>query len=159
MARLASALAGLLLCAALPTAAGAQAGAQAGAGQAIFVDRSGSMRPYFESGLIGSIVRPLDLAANAHGGVTEFAFSTDVSRVRSLEQINTMPFGDFTYLDKVIDACERQHTSIGWIITDNIEDTGAAGNTERFYSKLPAATRFAASRSFRCWPSPADPDL
>ena len=140
MARLASALAGLLLCAALPTAAGAQAriqaGAQAGAGQAIFVDRSGSMRPYFESGLIGSIVRPLDLAANAHGGVTEFAFSTDVSRVRSLEQINTMPFGEFTYLDKVIDACERQHTPIGWIVTDNIEDTGAAGNTERFYRKL-----------------------
>ncbi len=104
--------------------------------QALFLDRSGSMKPYYENGLIQAIVQPLDSATTGSGSLAVYAFSTDVSPQRTLAQIETMPFGSFTFLDKVIDACERQRLPLAWIVTDNIEDTGAAGNTERFYARL-----------------------
>ncbi len=115
----------------------AAASALAQAPQSLYVDRSGSMRPYFGSGLIRSILDPLRTAVG--GPLAEYAFSTEVAPVPNLDAIDALPFGNLTYLDRVITSSERQHTPISWIITDNIEDTGEAGNTERFYAALRGA--------------------
>ena len=115
----------------------AVASAWAQAPQSVYVDRSGSMRPYYGSGLIRSIVEPLRTAVG--GPLAEYAFSTEVAPAPSLDAIDALPFGNLTYLDRVITNSERQHTPISWIVTDNIEDTGEAGNTERFYAALRSA--------------------
>ncbi|HEY0760109.1 MAG TPA: hypothetical protein VGD59_12730 [Acidisarcina sp.] len=114
----------------------AQDPSAATADSSVFIDRSGSMKPYYASGLIDDIVQPIDRAATSAGGLSEFAFSTGVTRVRTLNELKGMPFGNLTFLDKVIDTCEQARTPIAWIVTDNIEDTGEAGNTDRFYAKL-----------------------
>ena len=94
------------------------------------------MRPYYASGLVRDIASPLTAALAPGGAAPLYAFSTEVFPARSLEAIEAAPFGQYTYLDKVIEACLRRRVAIGWIVTDNIEDTGAEGNTERFYARL-----------------------
>ncbi len=127
-------MARLRLAGAILLAAIAAVPALAQAPQTVYVDRSGSMRPYYSSGLVQSIVEPL--RRSVEGPLAEYAFSTEVAPVPSLDAIDSLPFGNLTYLDRVITSSERQHTPISWIITDNIEDTGEAGNTERFYAAL-----------------------
>ncbi len=131
----------VLVCAAavFPWAARGQGAEGKRAAVSVFLDRSGSMTPYYESGLIDKIVHPLQRAAASEGSLSEFAFSTSVDRVQSLQALESSAYGTFTYLDKVIDQCERDRTPMAWIVTDNIEDTGEAGNTERFYAKLHGA--------------------
>lgn len=106
------------------------------AAQAVFLDDSGSMRPYYAGGLMRSIADPLAAAIDSGSSMQLYAFSTEVSPARSLQAIENAPFGNYTFLDKVIDRCRDRHVAIAWIVTDNIEDTGAAGNTERFYGRL-----------------------
>ncbi len=120
----------------LPAAIASCCVAQSAPPQAIFIDRSGSMKGYYASGLVDSIVAPLNQTVGAHGKLEEYAFSTEVSAARSLAEIRQMPFGNLTFLDRVIDASERKHLQIAWIVTDNIEDTGEAGDTQRFYERL-----------------------
>ncbi len=104
--------------------------------QALFLDDSGSMRPYYASGLMRDITQPLAAAIDTQSSMQLYAFSTGVFPARSLEAIENAPFGQYTFLDKVIDQCQSRHIDVGWIVTDNIEDTGEAGNTERFYARL-----------------------
>ncbi len=106
------------------------------ASQALFLDDSGSMRPYYANGLIRDIAQPLEASVDARNAMQLYAFSTDVLPVRNLQSMESIPFGQYTFLDKVIDQCQHKHIDIGWIVTDNIEDTGEAGNTERFYARL-----------------------
>ncbi len=94
------------------------------------------MRPYYATGLIRDIAEPLASSVGAEGALQLYAFSTEVYPAHSLAEIEHAPFGQYTFLDKVIEQCERRHIGIGWIVTDNIEDTGEAGNTDRFYSRL-----------------------
>ncbi len=104
--------------------------------QALFLDDSGSMRPYYASGLLENIATPLTTSINTGSSLQLYAFSTNVFPARSLDAIAAAPFGNYTFLDKVIDHCQSHRIAIGWIVTDNIEDTGEAGNTDRFYAKL-----------------------
>ncbi len=108
--------------------------------QALFLDDSGSMRPYYSSGLLHDIAGPLSASITAGSNLQLYSFSTAVLPARNLEAIQSAPFGQYTFLDKVIDACRSGGIDIGWIVTDNIEDTGEAGNTERFYRKLRSDT-------------------
>ena len=89
--------------------------------QALFLDDSGSMHPYYTSGLVRDITEPLAASINAGSPVQLFAFSTDVFPARSLGAIASAPFGQYTFLDKVIDQCHNRHIDIGWIVTDNID--------------------------------------
>ena len=120
----------------LTGSASAQTPSAPRAAQAVFLDDSGSMRPYYAGGLMRSIADPLAAAIDNGSTMQLYAFSTEVSPARSLGAIENAPFGNYTFLDKVIDRCRDKGVAIAWIVTDNIEDTGAAGNTERFYARL-----------------------
>ena len=105
--------------------------------QALFLDNSGSMKPYYTSGLLENIATPLTTSITAGNSQLQlYAFSTQVTPARSLEAIAAAPFGNYTFLDKVIDYSQSHRIAVAWIVTDNIEDTGEAGNTDRFYAKL-----------------------
>ncbi len=135
--RLGDVLADVLACWLLAFAAcGFAQGTGRPATQALFLDDSGSMRPYYASGQVRDITEPLANSINAGSSLQLYAFSTGVFPARSLQAIEAAPFGQYTFLDKVIDQCLNRHVDIGWIVTDNIEDTGEAGNTERFYARL-----------------------
>ena len=95
------------------------------------------MKPYYASGLLGNIATPLSTSISTGNSTLQlYAFSTEVTPARSLEAIAAAPFGNYTFLDKVIDHSQAHRIAIAWIVTDNIEDTGEAGNTGRFYAKL-----------------------
>jgi hypothetical protein len=121
----------LLLLLVFPACAGAQ--------QAVVVDRSGSMKPYYQEGLIATLSRTLVEALRAEGDVLFFAFSTTVTPLRTLQEIDSLPFGQSTYLDRPVDRFVSQNIPIAWMITDNIQDQPGdlePGNTEVFYRKL-----------------------
>jgi hypothetical protein len=96
------------------------------------------MKSYYQEGVLDQIATPLEGALSVQGEYREYAFSSEVTPAKNLDQIKAMPYGALTYLDKVIDASAKDGLAVVWIITDNIEDTGSteAGNTERFYEKL-----------------------
>jgi hypothetical protein len=107
--------------------------------QALFLDRSGSMRPYYQDGLVLDLARALSGVLRAEGGITAFAFSNDVTPLQSVDQVVNVPFGNFTYLDRALDSAVSSKMSLAWLITDNVQDergAAEAGNTEVFYSRL-----------------------
>jgi hypothetical protein len=107
--------------------------------QAIFLDRSGSMKPYYQDGLVLDIARTIHGTLKMEGSTEIFAFSTGVTSLSSIEQVTAVPYGDFTYLDRAIDKAIGSKESLLWMITDNVqEQPGAAeaGNTEVFYRRL-----------------------
>lgn len=113
--------------------------AYSGAPQALLVDCSGSMRPYYQEGLIADLSATLLEALRAEGEVSAFAFSTTVSPLPQVAQLANLAFGKSTYLDRAIDKAMALHSPIAWMITDNIQDQPGAkevGNTEVFYQRL-----------------------
>lgn len=112
-----------------------------GAGQAIYLDRSGSMKPYYNNGLVLDLGERIHTLIQRRAGTRPqiIAFSENVTPVRTLEDVGNLDFGASTLLDNAIgDAIERQY-SIVWLITDNIEHqpgTQEGDNTTAFYEKL-----------------------
>ena len=107
--------------------------------QGLFVDRSGSMKPYYVSGLIGDLGRTVEGIVAEDGAPVRFAFSTTVIPITRLAQLDTLPYGSSTYLDRVLDKSETDKLQIVWLVTDNVQDTPgdqASGNTEVFYARL-----------------------
>ena len=106
---------------------------------ALLIDRSGSMVPYYGTGLIQNLGGTIQGVMAKHGRVQIFAFSTEVTPTPSIEAIAALPPGSFTYLDHAMDYAIRRNDAIVWIVTDNIQDqpgSAEAGNTEVFYQKL-----------------------
>lgn len=107
--------------------------------QVILVDRSGSMKAYYEKGIVNDLVGKIHGLLGAQGKVELVAFSDNVRPVREFNELVKLPWGAFTYLDKAIDSVIGRTYSTVWMITDNIQDQpGApeAGNTDVFYQKL-----------------------
>jgi hypothetical protein len=107
--------------------------------QGIFLDRSGSMKPYYQDGLIVDLGQSLVKTIQDDGQPTLFAFGTTVVPITQISNIEALPFGESTYLDRVLDRAVSDKLQIVWMVTDNVEDTpGApeAGNTEVFYRRL-----------------------
>ena len=107
--------------------------------QILFVDRSGSMQPYYSDGFVDKVGTILVETLKSRGETAFAAFSTDVRILGSLAALKQVPFGNSTLLDKPIEYCAGGNFGIAWMITDNIQDPpGApeAGNTEIFYQKL-----------------------
>jgi hypothetical protein len=106
---------------------------------ALLVDRSGSMKPYYQRNLVMDLAERIQTIFNDHGSVQLIAFSTDVRSVNNPKEINQLPWGSFTYLDRAIDHAIQRQYDIAWMITDNIQDqpnAPEAGNTEVFYQRL-----------------------
>jgi hypothetical protein len=106
---------------------------------ALLVDRSGSMRPYYNAGVVRDLGGAIYDVLSRQGGAQILAFDVDVAPLPGPEALSNQPLGPFTYLDRAIDHATGRPYDIAWIITDNIESQPTdpdAGNTEVFYRRL-----------------------
>jgi hypothetical protein len=107
--------------------------------RALLLDHSGSMKPFYASGLVPQLAQEILNSYSGQAKVKLYAFGTTVTRMNSLDELKSLPYGQDTYLDRAMMRPIDDGDSIVWIITDNIEDRpedGSAGNTEAFYSIL-----------------------
>jgi hypothetical protein len=116
------------------------AAAWAGPKSAVLIDRSGSMKPYYQDHVVRQLSDTLLEALRAQSeDVAVYAFSDRAQRVKGLEEVERLPFGDSTMLDKALDHAVQDGVEVVWMITDNIQDapgSADAGDTEQFYKKL-----------------------
>ncbi|MCX6922557.1 MAG: hypothetical protein NT154_04980, partial [Verrucomicrobia bacterium] len=106
---------------------------------AVLLDRSGSMKSYYDIQVIQDSARAIQEVLQTHGNVDLFGFSTEVKGARNLADIGQLPFGQSTYLDRALDYAITRQYAIVWMITDNVQDqpgAAEAGNTEIFYRRL-----------------------
>src|SRR5689334_3200918 len=90
-----------------------------GQGQLLLLDRSGSMRSYYESGLIVELGRNVTNAAQAEnaGPVSVAAFNDHVEMFPDVSRVSVI---GPTYLDVAMDYAIDHHYSVVWLVTDNI---------------------------------------
>ncbi len=116
------------------------AAAWTGPKSAVLIDRSGSMRPYYRDNVVRQLSDTLLEALRAQSeDVAVYAFSERAQRVKGLEDLEQLPFGNSTLLDKALDRAVQDGVEVVWMITDNIQDapgSADAGDTEQFYKKL-----------------------
>jgi len=114
--------------------------AWAGPKSAVLIDRSGSMKPYYLDRVVRQLSDTLLEALRAQSDdVAVYAFSEQAQRAKALEDIEQLPFGGSTMLDKALDRAVQDGAEVVWMITDNIQDppgSTEAGDTEQFYKKL-----------------------
>lgn len=108
-----------------------------GQGQILLIDRSGSMRPYYENGLIGEVgqrINDLMLAPNLNP-VRIGAFN---KRVDLVDNIHSIQATGPTYLDVALDYAVNYKYALVWIVTDNIMHRAGEeeGQTQAFYDRL-----------------------
>jgi hypothetical protein len=114
--------------------------AWAGPKSAVLIDRSGSMKPYYRDHVVRQLSDTLLEALRAQSeDVAVYAFSERTQRVKGLEDVEQLPFGDSTLLDKALERAVQDGIEVVWMITDNIQDAPGStdtGDTEQFYKKL-----------------------
>jgi len=107
---------------------------------ALLIDRSGSMKPYYQDHVVRQLSDTILSALQTQGGdIAVYAFSASAQRVKGIENVEQLPFGDSTMLDKALDRAVQDGVQIVWMITDNIQDDSSStdtGDTEQFYKKL-----------------------
>jgi hypothetical protein len=98
------------------------------------------MKPYYLDHVVRQLSDTLLGALRAQGeDVAVYAFSDHAQRVKGLEDVEQLPFGDSTMLDKALDRAVEDGIEIVWMITDNIQDAPGStdtGDTEQFYKEL-----------------------
>jgi len=107
----------------------------------LLVDRSGSMKPYFEKGVVQDLTREFQNVLQDKGKIDLAVFSSEVYRIQSITSHEfTFETGrSFTLMDRALDYALKGGYKSGWMITDNIQDepgSPSVGNTERFYQTL-----------------------
>jgi hypothetical protein len=105
----------------------------------LLVDHSGSVKPYYESGLFASLTDDVKASAGENNPVRLYAFDIEPRPIPSMPSLNGTPYGGYTFLDRAVQAAIDQHFQIAWVITDNIQDNPSdaeAGNTAAFYRIL-----------------------
>lgn len=112
-----------------------------GATQLILIDRSGSMKPYYQTGVTKDITIKIWDVCREEGETELAVFSSDVWKIPNPEdpRFNYETGASFTLLDKAIDFTIKGKYDLTWMITDNIQDepwAPKAYNTEIFYQRL-----------------------
>ena len=110
-----------------------------GTKSAVFIDRSGSMKPYYQHEIVRQLGNAVVDAVRPHGEVTLYAFSNSVQLIKRLEDLAELPYGSSTLLDGALDRAVKDGASVAWMITDNIQQAPGsteAGDTEQFYKGL-----------------------
>jgi hypothetical protein len=113
----------------------------AAAPQLLLVDRSGSMAPYVQDGVLFDLVQKVRQACREQGPLDEAVFATKVLPVPAADSPVTPQEvgGHWTYLDEAANHALRGGYQLFWLITDNVqEEPGSpeAGQTEKFYGIL-----------------------
>jgi len=107
---------------------------------ALLMDHSGSVRPYYDSGLFAALGQEVAAAAGETGAVQIFGFDASARLVPSLDALmKDRKLGANTFLDRAVQEAINRHCEIAWMITDNIQDDPhdpEAGNTAAFYAIL-----------------------
>lgn len=114
--------------------------AWAGPKSAVLINRSGSMKTYYRDLVVRQLSDTLleSLWAQSED-VAVYAFSERAQRVKGLEDIEQLPFGDSTMLDKALDRAIQDGVDVVWMITDNIQappGSTEVGDTEQFFRRL-----------------------
>jgi len=111
-----------------------------GQGQLLLIDRSGSMKPYYENGLIAELGQRITgiMREQSLSPVTITAFNNQVETVQDIAQIAV---GGPTHLDVAIDYAVNHHYVVVWMVTDNImhRQGEEEGKTQVFYDRLKAS--------------------
>lgn len=106
-------------------------------GQLLLIDRSGSMKPYYEQSLVSELGTRIVALMQAHslGPVQVGAFNDHVEIV---PDVNSIVVGGATYMDTAFDYAVEHHYSLVWMITDNIMHRSGEeeGRTRVFYDRL-----------------------
>lgn len=108
----------------------------------MMLDRSGSMKFYYQTRTMQRLCNNIEGVAAPHGRVLRSGFATTTGSFDSCDTVQALPGrgeGANTYLDLAIDAALATSAEIMWIVTDNVQDeagSSAAGNTEVFYDRL-----------------------
>lgn len=104
--------------------------------QALLVDKSGSMHPYYRQGFVKELGEKILRVLQTQGRAQIVAFSTTQEEVPTFDAIS---IGGDTLLDKAIQYVIQKRYAIAWLITDNIQHGPGdqqAGNTIDFYKEL-----------------------
>jgi hypothetical protein len=108
-----------------------------GTGQLILLDRSGSMAKYYQSGLVAETAQRFNSVMQAHdlGPASVGVFNDHVEIVKDL---GTVSASGPTYLDAAIEYAVKQHYTLVWMLTDNVQHRVGEeeGQTAVFYDKL-----------------------
>jgi hypothetical protein len=110
-----------------------------GQAQIVLLDRSGSMKPYYENGLVATLNETISrvMRDQSTHPSTLAAFNNHVEIVSRLSDISvTGP----THLDAAIDYAISHDYSLVWLVTDNIMHRVGEeeGQTRDFYERLKA---------------------
>ncbi|MEK6280182.1 MAG: hypothetical protein AABN95_07480 [Acidobacteriota bacterium] len=108
-----------------------------GQGQLLLIDRSGSMKAYYENGLINELGQRINNLMQAQN-LTPVKLGAFNSQVQIVPNIANIQVNGPTYLDAAIDYAIDNHYSLVWMVTDNIMHRHGEeeGQTHAFYDRL-----------------------
>jgi hypothetical protein len=112
-------------------------GSVSGQGQILLIDRSGSMQPYFRSGLISEVGQRINNLMRSPG-LNPVRVGGFNSRVDLVDNLNAIQASGPTYLDVALDYAVNNQYSLVWLVTDNIMHRAGEeeGQTQAFYDRL-----------------------
>jgi hypothetical protein len=101
----------------------------------LLIDRSGSLRPYYQSGEVRSLARRLAAACESTGRLDLAVFDTEFTPITSLDSPDFAERGRDTQLHGALLQARGKYAQI-WLLTDNVQDVAGDKDMTRFYEAL-----------------------
>jgi len=102
----------------------------------VLLDRSGSMKPHYQSGLMHSLASRLIEAAGLAGQPDIDLFDEGITaHIKGLNSPDFNYTSRNTYLNTSLQEELESHARV-WLLTDNVQDTGDSHDMADFYSTL-----------------------
>lgn len=101
----------------------------------VLIDRSGSMKRYYESGLVRNIVDRIERGSSAVEHPDLAMFDVKVVRIPNLDSPDFTFTHNDTYLTDALSEAVRDHKRV-WVLTDNVQDEAGSQDMTNFYKLL-----------------------
>ncbi|HKV91293.1 MAG TPA: hypothetical protein VJW20_01960 [Candidatus Angelobacter sp.] len=102
----------------------------------VLLDRSGSMKPHYQSGLMHTLASRLVQAASSPGRPDIDLFDEGITaHIKDLDSADFNYTNKNTYLNDSLTKELEGHARV-WLLTDNVQDTGNSHDMADFYSTL-----------------------